>query len=171
MECAVECWALPSRVGQVRRIVTAQLRYWRLAALVEPVALGVTELLANVYQHAGPDKRCTLELTRRHDQLTVSVRDSNPRLPRMCAADSAATTGRGLALVAAVSQSWGMRPERDGSGKTVWFALPTAAAATPPAPLEHAPHRERRGHAPAVPGERVDAEPVRGEPVTSGAAG
>lgn len=131
----MELQALPSRIGQVRRIVSAQLRYWHLDPLIDPAALAVTELLTNVHRHAEPDKQCTVEIVLMLDRLTVSVRDQDPRLPRLRACDPVATHGRGLALVAAVSQSWGMHARDDGSGKVVWFTLavprPIATAKSP----------------------------------------
>ncbi|KAF4409474.1 ATP-binding protein, partial [Streptomyces lycii] len=114
--CTVELQALPSRIGQIRRIVSAQLRYWRLDALIHPAALGVTELLSNVHRHAQPDKRCTVDILLTGERLTVSVGDSDPRLPRVGTAEAAG--GRGLAVVASVSDSWGVR-EQDGGGKEV----------------------------------------------------
>ncbi|MFJ8822639.1 ATP-binding protein [Streptomyces sp. NPDC102467] len=131
--CTVELQALPSRIGQVRRIVSAQLRYWHLDPLIELAALGVTELLTNVHRHAEPDKRCTVEIELRRDLLTLSVYDHDPRLPVVRDADSFSTCGRGLAMVAAVSESWGVRPHGDG-GKVVWFTLPA------PPPAVAAPH-------------------------------
>jgi anti-sigma regulatory factor (Ser/Thr protein kinase) len=130
--CAVEFQALPSRIGQVRRIVTAQLRYWRLEPLIDAAALGVTELLTNVHRHTGSDKHCTVEIVFRRDHLTVSVRDHDPRLPRVRSAEPSATNGRGLALIAAVSASWGMRAQNDGSGKVVWFTLPVGLGTPSP---------------------------------------
>jgi hypothetical protein len=130
----VELQALPSRIGQVRRIVSAQLRYWHLDSLTDRAELGVTELLSNVHRHARPDKTCTVEIELRLDRLTVSVRDHDPRLPVLGDAQPLATCGRGLAMVAAVSESWGVRPDGD-SGKVVWFTLPAltqAAAGTAP---------------------------------------
>ncbi|AZQ39193.1 ATP-binding protein [Streptomyces cyaneochromogenes] len=131
--CTVELQALPSRIGQVRRIVSAQLRYWHLDPLIDRAALGVTELLTNVHQHARPDKMCTVEIELLLDRLMVSVRDHDPRLPVVSDvqdADALATCGRGLAMVAAVSESWGARPDGE-SGKVVWFTLPTPVAARP----------------------------------------
>ncbi|OEU98961.1 hypothetical protein AN217_15305 [Streptomyces qinglanensis] len=138
--CAVEFQALPPRIGQVRRIVSAQLRYWRLDAVLDVAALLLTELLANVHRHADPrrcdagpapaDKHCTVELSLVGDRLTVSVHDHDPRLPRVRGAASdepLPTSGRGLALVASLSESWGVRARPDGSGKTVWFSLPVPA--------------------------------------------
>ncbi|MFJ1730119.1 ATP-binding protein [Streptomyces sp. NPDC088254] len=121
--CTVELQALPSRIGQVRRIVSAQLRYWHLDPLIDRASLGVTELLTNVHLHAQPDKTCTVEMELLLDRLTVSVHDRDPRLPVLEAADAFATCGRGLAMVAAVSESWGAKPDGE-SGKVVWFTLP-----------------------------------------------
>ncbi|MEV7289085.1 ATP-binding protein [Streptomyces sp. NPDC093252] len=140
--CAVELQALPARIGQVRRIVSAQLRYWHLDPLIDRASLGVTELLSNVHRHAQPDKTCTVEIELRLDRLTVSVHDHDPRLPELAEADPLATCGRGLAMVAAVSESWGA--QLDGErGKVVWFTLPTPArAVTGPAHPAHRPVAE-----------------------------
>lgn len=126
----MELQALPSRIGQVRRIVSAQLRYWHLDPLIERAALGVTELLSNVHRHAEPDKLCTVEMELLLGRLTVSVHDNDPRLPVAQDAEPFATCGRGLAMVAAVSESWGVRPHGE-SGKVVWFTLPASSAAVP----------------------------------------
>ncbi|MER6704262.1 ATP-binding protein [Streptomyces fumanus] len=124
--CAVELQALPSRIGQVRRIVSAQLRYWHLDPLIDRAVLGVTELLTNVHLHARPDKTCTVRIELLPDRVTVSVRDHDPRLPVVDDADPLATRGRGLSMVAAMSESWGARPDGE-SGKVVWFTLSTPA--------------------------------------------
>ncbi|MEX3104340.1 ATP-binding protein [Streptomyces sp. ST1015] len=135
--CTVELQALPARIGQVRRIVTAHLRYWQLDPLIDRAALGVTELLANVHRHARPDKTCVVEMELLLGQLTVSVRDHDPRLPVVAQPDdlddidALATCGRGLAMVAAVSESWGARSEGE-DGKVVWFTLSAAGPVSPP---------------------------------------
>ncbi|MFJ2742420.1 ATP-binding protein [Streptomyces sp. NPDC087440] len=161
--CTVELQAAPARIGQVRRIVSAQLRYWHLDPLIDPAALGVTELLTNVHRHAHPDKTCTVEIELLLDRLTVSVHDHDPRPPTVCVAEPFDTGGRGLALVEAVSDDWGVRRQEGEEGKTVWFALPTAVpdtaapAAPPPASdalvedstvvaLTPRPERERSKH-------------------------
>ncbi|GAA1566773.1 ATP-binding protein [Streptomyces globosus] len=170
--CVVELQALPARIGQIRRIVSAQLRHWQLDPLIDRAALGVTELLSNVHRHAQPDKTCTVEIELRLGRLTVSVYDSDPRLPvlRTAAArppapdapptldvpgpldplDALETCGRGLALVDALSEAWGARPQEGGAGKVVWFSL----RAAPAAPTRPRPSRVRakpvREPAPAV---------------------
>ncbi|MEV5313857.1 MULTISPECIES: ATP-binding protein [unclassified Streptomyces] len=152
--CTVELQALPSRIGQVRRIVSAQLRYWHLDALIDRAALGVTELLTNVHRHAQPDKMCTVEIELLLDRLKVSVRDHDPRLPVVEDAASLATCGRGLAMVAAVSESWGARPDGD-QGKVVWFTLPA------PTPTRRTPARPPLLTTPEAPVRRFpEVEPV-----------
>lgn len=129
----MELQALPSRIGQVRRIVSAQLRYWHLDHLIDSAALGVTELLSNVHRHAEPDKQCKVELVLHRNRLVVSVHDNDPRLPSPRGASASDTGGRGLALVASLSEKWGVRPHKDG-GKVVWFTLAASAPAAQPVP-------------------------------------
>lgn len=148
----MELQALPSRIGQVRRIVSAQLRYWHLDSLIDRAALGVTELLTNVHLHARPDKTCTVEIELTLDRLTVSVRDRDPRLPVVDDAEPLATCGRGLAMVAAMSESWGARPDGE-CGKVVWFTLPTTA---PSAPVSARPPRRLVEEVPAAAFAEVD---------------
>ncbi|MFD7909208.1 ATP-binding protein [Streptomyces sp. NPDC059752] len=145
--CVVELQALPSRIGQIRRIVSAQLRHWELDPLIDRAALGVTELLSNVHRHAQPDKTCTVEIELRLGRLTVSVIDSDPRLPvvHRTRAETLETCGRGLALVEALSEAWGARERPDGPGKAVWFSLtaaPARAAPVRPVPIRAVPVRE-----------------------------
>ncbi|MCX3062243.1 ATP-binding protein [Streptomyces beihaiensis] len=148
--CTVELQALPSRIGQVRRIVSAQLRYWHLDALIDRAALGVTELLTNVHRHAGPDKTCTVEMRLLRGTLTIAVRDHDPILPDVRAPQPLDTSGRGLALIAAVSESWGASPHGH-DGKVVWFTLPATAPAPEPSArrVRRATPARGEGHAPA----------------------
>lgn len=170
----MELQALPSRIGQVRRIVSAQLRYWHLDPLIDRAALGVTELLSNVHRHARPDKSCTVELELLPDRLTVSVRDHDPRLPvpadptDRADATPLATCGRGLAMVAAVSESWGARPDGE-NGKVVWFTLPATAAAHghPARPPQDTP-RPAPARAPATAAVAVGVSAPAGAGTTAG---
>ncbi|MGI5468740.1 ATP-binding protein [Streptomyces sp. CA-132043] len=114
----------------VRRVLRALLRLWGLARLAESAELAVTELLVNVYRHV-PDRRCTV--TVRRDEgggtagVVIGVRDAHPVLPGLRDADPYAEGGRGLALVAAVTDKWGVAPDEDGpqrtGEKTVWCEL------------------------------------------------
>ncbi|WP_328535448.1 ATP-binding protein [Streptomyces sp. NBC_00344] len=120
-EYVLDLEATPARVPQVRRIVAAHLRHWQLEELIQPVSLGVCELLTNVHRHAGEDKHCTLELRWTGRNLTAAVLDTSPQLPRLRCASPLVTTGRGLPMVATLSDSWGTHATADG--KVVWFTI------------------------------------------------
>ncbi|MEU5625265.1 ATP-binding protein [Streptomyces tendae] len=108
----------------VRRIVRSYLCEWDLAELTDAVELGVTELLANVVRHV-PDRRCALLLRRRTggdaSGVRVEVSDGSPRQPVPAGPVSDdSECGRGLMLLDAVADKWGVGPG-PGGGKTVWF--------------------------------------------------
>ncbi|MFF9478525.1 ATP-binding protein [Streptomyces sp. NPDC014733] len=126
------------RVPQIRRIVAAHLRHWRLAAEIPAACRGLVELLAHVRRTAGPEAECTVEVRWSGRHLTVSVADRGPRMARL---DSA--RGGDLAAVAAIGDSWGTCPT--GDGKVVWFTRRVAAsreapltAPRPPRPVPEA---------------------------------
>jgi hypothetical protein len=157
--------AVPNRFEAVRRIASAHLRYWHLAPLVDPALLGLTELLANVHQHAVSGEECVLELSAAADHLTVSVHDSDPTLPRAREADPWEVTGRGLAIVAALSKEWGAAPEPSGAlaGKVVWFSLVPESARWEPLPRPCAaglPSRPRLALDPLLPTAPLRTEPM-----------
>ncbi|SEG90058.1 Anti-sigma regulatory factor (Ser/Thr protein kinase) [Actinacidiphila yanglinensis] len=124
-ECALELEAHPYRIQQIRRIVSAQLRYWRVESLVDAASTGISELLANVHRHAKPDKQCAVKMTLVPDRLTVAVADHDTRLPHLQPMEPTATTGRGLAMVEAMCDGWGTDLLPDETGKVVWFVLRT----------------------------------------------
>ncbi|MEU6405919.1 ATP-binding protein [Streptomyces sp. NPDC046985] len=104
----------------IRRIVRSYLGEWGLAELTDAVELAVTELVANVVRHV-PDRRCTLLIQRQETGVRVEVADTSPRQPATPAGLSAeAEGGRGLLLIDAVADKWGVEPN-GADGKTVWF--------------------------------------------------
>ncbi|MFJ6215954.1 ATP-binding protein [Streptomyces sp. NPDC092296] len=146
--------AVPNRFEAVRRITSAHLRYWRFAPLVDSALLGLTELLANVHQHARGSGECVLELRATADRLTVSVHDTDPTPPVAREADLWEVSGRGLAIVAALSKEWGSDPEPRGGlgGKVVWFSL--GADPVLPEPPTAPPARRAVAH------QRVTVDPL-----------
>lgn len=103
----------------LRRILRTFLARWDMAELADAAELALTELLVNVVRHV-PGRRCTMLILRRPDGLRVEVADGCPRpLQQHLADDPLAEGGRGLLLVEAVTDRWGMVPLP--GGKTVWF--------------------------------------------------
>ncbi|MGW3193273.1 ATP-binding protein [Streptomyces sp. NPDC001118] len=106
-------------VRHIRRIVRSLLHEWRLTELTFAVELGVSELVTNVVRHV-PDRRCTLLLARQTAGVRAEVTDGFGQLPVTgTGLDQESESGRGLLLLDAVVDKWGVSPA--GAGKSVWF--------------------------------------------------
>ncbi|MFH9420599.1 ATP-binding protein [Streptomyces sp. NPDC017529] len=118
----------------VRRIVRTYLADWGMAELTDAAELGVTELLSNVVRHV-PDRRCTILILRRPGGMRVEISDGAPGLPvKGTSPDDLSTRGRGLVLLDALVDRWGVDPAVGRIGKTVWFEC--EAEETPARPAE-----------------------------------
>ncbi|MFB7455386.1 ATP-binding protein [Streptomyces sp. NPDC056188] len=117
----------PSWAAAVRRLVAGQLARLPLSAdQRDGAVLATDELFANAVKHArtDPDDTVTVTVEGSAHALRVTVADSSPVLPRPRPADATAESGRGLAIVAALADDWGMSPPEPGRpGKRVWFTL------------------------------------------------
>ncbi|WP_432543949.1 ATP-binding protein [Kineococcus sp. SYSU DK002] len=87
--------------------------------VLERALLAVSELIVNAVEHGRPPVHAHVAC--RCGVLRLEVSDGSPQPPRHNVADSAAESGRGVALVAAVCSDWGVRAS--GRGKTVWCDL------------------------------------------------
>jgi len=108
----------PTSVARARELARDQLLEWGLDDLVDTTELLVSELVTNALRHGYGDIRLRLLLDR---TLVCEVWDSALLQPRRRRARDTDEGGRGLQLVAMLSQSWGSR--RTHGGKTVWFEL------------------------------------------------
>ena len=115
-----ELTADPKRIGHVRRIVAAFLRYWGWGNLVDPAAMCVTELLSNVRRHADSDE-CVLLLETSATGVRIVVSDDSPKLPVALEPDWFSDSGRGMFLLSKTADAWGA--ELTSSGKDVWVDL------------------------------------------------
>lgn len=84
--------------------------------LADDVCLVISELVTNAMIHGRSDTVVRLRYV--GECLRLEVADQNSRLPVLVAPDPESLSGRGLALVAAVSSLWGA--DRTGEGKVVW---------------------------------------------------
>src|SRR5689334_8808361 len=89
------------------------------SALVDDALLLTSELVTNSVLHGGPPLVIAVDCD--GEQLQVRVRDGSPTVPMPKDAAQSDENGRGLALVAALSDEWGVAPDSDG--KYVWFAI------------------------------------------------
>jgi anti-sigma regulatory factor (Ser/Thr protein kinase) len=105
--------------------------------LVYDATVVVSELLTNSIRAGGSVARLSLALHR--DLLRVTVDDDATGLPRIRAAESAATSGRGMAIVASLASKWSV--ERLIPGKQVWAELDLPPELTADLPSCHRPMR------------------------------
>jgi hypothetical protein len=76
----------------------------------------LTELATNAALHARSDY--TVHVRLEPKSLLLEVTDSSPAWPQQRHYGSDATTGRGIAMVEALSTTWGV--QASPTGKTVW---------------------------------------------------
>ncbi|WP_217170028.1 ATP-binding protein [Streptomyces sp. AC512_CC834] len=124
-------------VPDARRYAHETLAGWGLADTErgEDVLLCVSELVTNALLHGVPPGRLFLLFLRYDGRvLRVEVHDSGPGVPRITdGRDGRDEGGRGLVLVAALSDEWGVR-ERE-PGKAVWCEFTLRARAEPWGPM------------------------------------
>ncbi|MFJ8692355.1 SpoIIE family protein phosphatase [Streptomyces roseolilacinus] len=118
----VTTWTLPAEptaAQRARRLTAAQLTEWGLEDLVFTTELIVSELVTNAYRYASGPVQLRLI---RDSSLICEVSDGSTTAPHLRRARSTDEGGRGLFLVAQLTERWGARYTRDG--KTVWTEQP-----------------------------------------------
>lgn len=134
---AAEAWTFdpdPLSSREARRRVSDLLEAADLDAAVASATLVASELAANAVLHA-----CTafeVRLLIEPDAVRIEVHDRDPRPPVRRNFSASATSGRGLRLVEELCRAWGVDPDGDGGGKTVWALVPVAADGGPFAGLD-----------------------------------
>ncbi|MDT3723831.1 ATP-binding protein [Streptomyces sp. DSM 41972] len=135
-EFAMAFTSTPRGARLARLFVAHCLDSWghpHTGAVNETLTLITAELCANAVQHGRvPGRDFHIRLTNEADggRLRVEVSDTRAeRRPAVTAPpspDPESESGRGLLLVAALADDWGVTDRRSGPGKTVWAAVGTA---------------------------------------------
>jgi anti-sigma regulatory factor (Ser/Thr protein kinase) len=103
-------------VRDARHFLLDVLAQWQVDGYDMAAPQVLTELAANAALHAHSEY--TVHLRLESECLVVEVTDSSPAMPQHRYYGTGATTGRGIALVEALSVAWGV--EASPTGKTVW---------------------------------------------------
>ena len=119
---------VPASVPRARRMVRDALRTWAAPQDREDAELLVTELVANVVDHAGVDV-LTLELELSGAGLRIGVVDGNAVPRSIRELSTAGERGRGMQLVTAIADRWGA--DEHHGGKRVWVELAPDAEREP----------------------------------------
>lgn len=117
----------PESVRDGRLFVRAQLRDRVAETLIDDAALVAAELLANAVQHGEPPLVLCVQVEA--NLVRIEVQDGSSRSPVRPATTTTNMTGRGIALIEALSHRWGVDRGPD-EGKTVWSELVPIDAGT-----------------------------------------
>ncbi|MEW2048856.1 SpoIIE family protein phosphatase [Streptomyces sp. NPDC005476] len=109
----------PSLVAPIRRQAVEQLSRWQLSEASFTTELVVSELVTNAIRYGSHPIRLRLI----HDATTLicEVSDTSHTAPHLRRAKTWDEGGRGLLLVAQLTQRWGSRHTPEG--KTIWAEL------------------------------------------------
>lgn len=105
----------PAQVARARTLATEMLDAWQLEEASFVTELVVSELVTNAIRYGSPPIRLRLI---RDEALICEVSDGSSTAPHLRRARVFDEGGRGLMLVAQLTQRWGTR--YDTAGKTIW---------------------------------------------------
>jgi anti-sigma regulatory factor (Ser/Thr protein kinase) len=111
----------PRSVGVVRATLRSILKAARLGCVADTVELLASELVTNAYRHSPADAYVSMDWQPDPARFQVTVWDHGPGTPTGAEAPPDAESGRGLALVDACADEWGVRDYPHG--KAVWFSI------------------------------------------------
>ena len=109
----------PVVIADTRGFARHVLHMWGQDQLAADAEVIVSELVTNAMLHARSPFR--VSISRTNPSITISVRDACSDPPTRVTGNVLRNGGRGIALVAALSQTWGSREEADG--KTVFAKI------------------------------------------------
>ncbi|PPK92855.1 PAS domain S-box-containing protein [Kineococcus xinjiangensis] len=115
---------VPEAPGQARRWLAQALLEAGRQECLDAAELALSEVVTNVALHARTPAEVSVAV--QPDGVRVEVRDFNSVIPMQRHYGQQASTGRGMALVASITDSCGVTPLADG--KIVWFVVVPPAA-------------------------------------------
>ena len=120
--------ATSASVGQARRFLVGQLPpAVSRNGDADGVVLMLSELATNALQHAATEFEVAVLVAPDGRHVRVEVRDGGSGFPTPPEQVPDAPHGRGLHIVRALADAWGIEVRRDHHGKTVWFSAPLSA--------------------------------------------
>jgi|SRR6185437_12281478 len=122
----------PGSVSAARRFAMLTMTRWGLAERGDDVAIVVSELLSNALRHGLPplaqgcqDRPIRLGLVHSGPSVLCAVADPSDQLPVPRQAGWLDESGRGLQVIASLSDQWGSCMARGRPGKVVWATFST----------------------------------------------
>jgi anti-sigma regulatory factor (Ser/Thr protein kinase) len=117
--------ATPVSAGLARQFVANSLRDAGVeGAVAQRLILVTSELVTNAVVHACSQVEVRVVVD--SDDVCLAVLDEEPRHPRQVPSAQAGTSGRGLVLVNALVDEWGVSEIPGSLGKIVWARVSRA---------------------------------------------
>lgn len=109
-------------VSALRSALRVHLGRWGLDELIDTAQLCVSELVSNVITHVGPGTPATLIVSKERAGLRIELHDPDTRaLPTLRNEGVDSESGRGMDLITAVTDRWGVQLLADK--KVTWCEL------------------------------------------------
>jgi anti-sigma regulatory factor (Ser/Thr protein kinase) len=122
----------PASITAARKFTTLTMQRWGITDREADVAVVVSELLTNAVRHGlplavdPPDRPIRLGLLHSGPSVMCAVADPSNRLPVAREPRWLEESGRGLHVIASLSDQWGSCATPGQAGKVVWATFTTA---------------------------------------------
>lgn len=112
----------PLSVRAAREFTATTLTRWEIPERGDDIHLCASELATNALLHSGDEAGFLVVISAPGDRVRLEVRDTGAGMPHAKAPEETSTAGRGLLLVAAYADDWGVETEPDDPlcTKSVW---------------------------------------------------
>ncbi|MFF3786338.1 ATP-binding protein [Streptomyces sp. NPDC001933] len=113
-------------ISPLRRELESVLHVSGLAHIADDFALSAQEIMANAVVHGCrhcPEGPITVTVSCDGRRIRLSVEDPSDARPHLSNALDGATSGRGMLIVDAFADGWGVKSLSEGAGKTVWMEM------------------------------------------------
>ncbi|OEJ29011.1 hypothetical protein AS594_35935 [Streptomyces agglomeratus] len=113
-------------IGPIRHELVDLLRSSGLAHLADEFVLGAQELMANAVMHGCRrihEGTITVSVRCNGRRIRLKVQDPSDEQPRVRDAAHDDTSGRGMLIVEAFADCWGVDAPSEGAGKAVWMEM------------------------------------------------
>lgn len=110
----------PAAVRRARALVRQVSREAGLSDdVVDSAVLLTSEAVTNAVLHAGTPVDVVVQVDA--SMARVEIYDGDPALPVVVRAGPLAVSGRGLRMIEALAEAWGV--QQSGGGKCLWFEI------------------------------------------------
>ncbi|MCX4681450.1 ATP-binding protein [Streptomyces sp. NBC_01433] len=121
-------------IGLLRHDLADLLRKSGLEHLTDEFVLGAQELMANAVVHGCRrvhDSTIAVSVNCDGQRIRFKVQDPSDDQPRVRVAADDEMNGRGMLIVEAFADRWGVEAPSDGVGKSVWMEMSCTPASSP----------------------------------------